>query len=348
MSVLDDPDALRAADPSGMLDSVGASADDCETGYTAGLAAGGLPVTGDLTGVTFLGMGGSAVAGDLTRALFRQRLGVPLDVVRSPELPEHCETRSLVVATSYSGDTAETLAAFEEAVERGCRIVAVTSGGRLARRAAEEGIPVVSIPGGMQPRAALGHLAFTTLGALEAAGVLPRLGGEVRETVGLLRALAAELGPEKQGNRAMRLAERIGDRYAVIWGTEGIGSVAAMRWKTQINENAKRPAWWASMSELDHNEIVGWVDGAGADHFLVTLRHDGEAPSIAPRFPLSVDLVAASGLHHEEVQAVGDSALARACSLILMGDFVSVYLGLLRRVDPTPVEVIDRLKKALG
>ncbi len=348
MSVLDDPDALAAADPSGMLVAVGGLPADCEAGYAAGLAAAELPATDDLTSVTFLGMGGSAVAGDLTRALFRQRLGVPLDVVRGPELPEHCETHSLVVATSYSGNTAETLAAFEEAVERGCRIVAVTSGGRLARRAAEEGIPSVPVPGGMQPRAALGHLAFTTLGALEAAGVLPRLGGEVRETVGLLQALATELGPEKRANRAMRLAERIGDRYPVVWGTEGIGAVAAMRWKTQINENAKRPAWWASMSELDHNEVVGWVDGAGADHFLVTLRHDGEPASISPRFPLSVDLVAGSGLHHEEVQAVGDSALARACSLILMGDFVSVYLGLLRGVDPTPVEVIDRLKKALG
>ncbi len=348
MSVLDDPAALRAADPSGMLGAVGALPDDCEAGYAAGLAADGLPLTDDLAGVTFLGMGGSAVAGDLTRALFRHRLGLPLDVVRGPELPEHCETRSLVVATSYSGNTAETLGALDEAVERGCRVVAVTSGGRLARRAEKEGIPVVAVPGGMQPRAALGYLAFTTLGALEAARVLPRLGGEVREAVGLLRALATELGPDKRGNRAMRLAERIGDRYAVIWGTEGIGTVAAMRWKTQINENAKRPAWWASMSELDHNEIVGWVDGAGADHFLVTLRHDGEPASIAPRFPLSVDLVAGSGLHHEEVQAVGDSALARVCSLILMGDFVSVYLGLLQGVDPTPVVVIDRLKKALG
>jgi glucose/mannose-6-phosphate isomerase len=172
----------------------------------------------------------------------------------------------------------------------------------------------------------------------------------VDETVEELGALAQRMGPAvtPDANPAKALAGLIGDRVPVIWGAEGIGSVAAMRWKTQMNENGKAPAFWSSMSELDHNEVVGWTSPYGHHFSLVALRHDGEPPEIAARFKLSYDIAETAGVEVEEVKAAGRSPLARLMSLILAGDFTSVYVGLRRGVNPTPVEVIDHLKASLA
>jgi glucose/mannose-6-phosphate isomerase len=140
----------------------------------------------------------------------------------------------------------------------------------------------------------------------------------------------------------------MGDRVPVIWGAEGIGAVAAARWKTQMNENAKVPGFWSSMSELDHNEVVGWTAPHGERFFVVGLRHEGEHPELPPRFPLSFSIAQAAGAESEEVWARGSSALARLMTLIAVGDVTSVYLAIARGVDPTPVPVIDRLKAALA
>jgi glucose/mannose-6-phosphate isomerase len=133
----------------------------------------------------------------------------------------------------------------------------------------------------------------------------------------------------------------------VIWGAEGIGAVAAARWKTQCNENGKVPAWWASMSELDHNEVVGWTEPFGRAHSVVALRHEAEDPEIAARFPLSLRIATDAGADTHEVWATGRSALARLISLVALGDFASAYLAIRKGVDPTPVVVIERLKAAL-
>jgi glucose/mannose-6-phosphate isomerase len=179
-------------------------------------------------------------------------------------------------------------------------------------------------------------------------GVVPHLASEVSESVEVLRGLGEELGPENAGNRAKSLALRIGDRTPVIWGADGLGSVAAMRFKTQFNENGKIPAWWSAMSELDHNEIAAWGGGTGEGFFLIVLRHKGEHPSISPRFPLSIAIANEAGMESEEIWAQGSSPLARFLSLVTYGDFTSIYSALARGVDPTPVDVIERLKRELG
>ena len=209
---------------------------------------------------------------------------------------------------------------------------------------------MVPVPGGFQPRAALGHLGFASLGALEAMGLLPDLTDDVEETVAELEALVERLGPDvpAERNPAKALAERIGDRVPIVWGAEGIGSVAAMRWKTQLNENGKVPAFWSAMSELDHNEVVGWIAPAGHPFSLIALRHDGEHPEIAERFPLSYRIARDAGMENAEVRAAGRTQLARLMSLVIVGDYTSVYVGLRRGVDPTPVEVLVRLKADLA
>jgi glucose/mannose-6-phosphate isomerase len=333
-----------------MLAAVLGFPEDCERGYEIGRGAEQLPSGESLTALVVCGMGGSGVVGDVVHALYRPRLGIPIVVVKGSQLPEFCGKDTLVVCSSYSGDTAETLSCFEEATARGCRLVAVTSGGSLARRAGEEGVPVVGVPGGLpMPRAAVAVLVFGTLGALERVGVVPPEDAEVAATADALRALRGEIGPDRplDSNRAKRLGAGLEGRFPVVWGADGIGAVAATRWKTELNENAKVPAF-APLPELDHNEVVGWSEGMGERFALVTLRHEDEPADVAARFAASVEVVQESGLTHQEVWAEGSSPLARLMWLVMLGGATSVYLGLARGVDPTPIEAIARLKAVLA
>jgi glucose/mannose-6-phosphate isomerase len=173
---------------------------------------------------------------------------------------------------------------------------------------------------------------------------------DVEEAVATIEQLRTGLGPEvpEAENPAKELATWLGDRIAVCWGAEGIGAVAAMRWKTQLNENGKVPAWNAAMSELNHNEVVGWVRPSGALHAVLALRTDHEHAELAARFPLSADIVREAGSEVREVRVAGKGALASLLSLIVLGDFASCYVGLRRGEDPTPVTVIGGLKAALA
>jgi glucose/mannose-6-phosphate isomerase len=348
---LDDAAAIRAADPGGMLDAVLAAPDQSRRGYELGRATAGLPSADGATSIAFCGMGGSAIAGDVIRALVDDRLRLPLSVVRTLELPAHCDPDTIVLASSYSGETAETLGLFEEAVRRGCRVVTLTSGGALAARAEELGVASIGLPAGFpMPRAAFGYLVLAPLGALEAIGLVPSLDADVAEAAAEMDRVMRACGPgvAAAGNAAKTLATSIGDRVPVVWGAEGIGSVAATRWRTQFNENAKVPAFSAALPELDHNEVVGWAPNRGDGFVVVALRHDAEHPDVAARFPLSIEIARASGASVQEVWASGRSALARLMTLCALGDLSSTYLAIVRGVDPTPIEAIARLKRALA
>jgi glucose/mannose-6-phosphate isomerase len=348
---LDDEAALRAADPGGMLDAVASLPEQCRTGYAAARSTAGLPSAGGVTAIAFCGMGGSAIAGDLIAAWLADRLPVPVTVVRRPELPAWCGPDTLVLVSSYSGDTSETISLFEAAAARRSRVVAIASGGELARRADELGVARVPLPGDFaMPRAALGHLAMAPVGAIVSAGLLPDVGIEVHEAADALDGVLARCGPAAPGpaNPAKGLARWVGDRALVVWGADGIGAVAAARWKAAWNENAKAPAFWSALPELDHNEVVGWSEGRGRPFALVALRHDGEHPDVAARFPLSLDIARSSGVDVEEVWATGHSALASLLELVLVGDLASTYAAIARGIDPTPIEAIARLKRSLA
>ena len=349
MTDLDDRAALRAEDPGGMLDVVTGLAAQCRQAYATGLATNPLPEADGIASIAVCGMGGSAIAGDVLAAVAAPRLRIPIAVVRTPELPEFCGPHTLLIASSYSGETSETLGLFEEAVVRGCRILSITSGGALAERSAELGVGRVPVPEGFMPRAAFGHLALGALGALEAMGIAPSHAADVEEAVGLMDEVVAESGPDAPApNRAKALALAIGERVPVVWGADGIASVAAMRWKTQFNENAKVPAFAAALPELDHNEVVGWSPGRGDGFAVIALRHAGEHGDVSTRFPLSEEIARRSGADVHEVEAHGRSDLARLLTLVQVGDLVSTYLGLARGVDPSPIEAITGLKRALA
>lgn len=349
MADLDDVAAVRALDPGGMLVAVSSLPLHARDGYDAAASTGGLPLAEGVTAVTFCGMGGSAIAGDVLRATYGDRLVVPVEVVRTPSLPAYVGPHTLVIVSSYSGDTAETLACFDEARARGARVVPITSGGALAARADELGIASVRIPGGYLPRAALGYLVFALLGTMQGVGLLPRLADDVHDAIAVMEPLVEALGPDvpTARNEAKALARRIGERQPVIWGADGVGGAAAVRWKAQMNENGKVPAWAAALPELDHNEVVGWSDGRGAGSFVIALRDEAEHADVSVRFPISLEIARDAGAATEEVWATGHGRLARFCSLALMGDFTSCYVGLGHGVDPSPIEAIVRLKAFL-
>jgi glucose/mannose-6-phosphate isomerase len=347
---LDDRAALRAADPGGMLDTVAGLAAQCREAYATGLATNPLPEAGGVTSIAACGMGSSAIAGEVLAALAAPRVRIPVAVVRTPELPEFCGPHTLLIASSYSGETSETLGLFEEAAARGCRILSISSGGTLGERSAEVGVGRVLVPGGFMPRAAFGHMALGALGAIEAIGIVPSHADDVDEAVALMEEVVSESGPDapSAANPAKALALAIGEHVPVVWGADGIASVAATRWKTQFNENAKVPAFAAALPELDHNEVVGWSSGRGDGFAVIALRHAGEHGDVATRFPLSEEIARRSGADVHEVEARGRSDLARLLTLVQIGDLVSTYVGLARGVDPSPIEAITSLKRALA
>jgi glucose/mannose-6-phosphate isomerase len=346
---LDDPSAIAAADPGGMLEAVAGLGTQLRRGFDVGSQAHARRVE-DLTAIVVCGMGGSGIAGDVVRSLLGARLDVPLLVSKGEALPAFCGPRTLLFAVSYSGGTRETMACYQAAVERGCPVVAVSAGGRLQEESLDRGGTHLRVPGDVaMPRAALGYLSGALIGWLDRQGSLG-LGDEVHAAATALDALAAANSPKKpaDANEAKSLAAWLLGRTPVIWGTEGLMEAAALRFKNQINENAKMPAFSSVLPELDHNEIEGWAPGLGEGFAVVALRHDGEQPGVAERFGATVELVTGSGLAVREVRVDGAGSMERLFGTVLLGDFASTYLGILRGVDPTPIPVLTGLKARLG
>lgn len=297
------------------------------------------------------GLGGSAIGGDILRTWTLDRLGIPLLVNRDYELPGFVNQDTLVVAVSYSGQTEETLAAYQQAIDRGAQVIVVTSGGRLADMAAQDDSVVVKIPGGMSPRAASGYLFAPLALILEELGLIEGAVRELEETVQVLLAVRADIHPgaERPDNQARLIAQDLQGNLPVIWGSSARSEIAAMRWKTQINENAKSPAYFNSFPELNHNEIVGFEEPADllARWVVIILRDSDDNPRVQRRMEISTEIIRRQVQKIIEVQARGESWLARFYSLVYVGDYASYYLAQAYGINPTPVAVIDYLKAEL-
>lgn len=302
---------------------------------------------GEVTAVVVTGMGGSGIAGAVVRQLAADRLPVPVIPHAGYGLPAFVGPRTLVLAASYSGGTEETLSAVETALARGARVVGVSSGGALAELGREHGFPVATVPGGRMPRHSLGYLAVPLLSALG-------LDDDVDEAVAIQRELAGSLGRNisTAENPAKGMARRVAEGgVTVVWGTQGVASVAAYRLKCQLNENAKAVAHSAELPELDHNEVVGWQEpaaGVGVGALVVLRDPTGDHERVHARIQPSVALVRDRFTAVCELRSVGVSATARLASLVLQADLVSVYTALVLGRDPTPISSIDRLKQELA
>lgn len=335
-------------DQSNMKGAIESLGDQLESGYAtareqlAAYAERGLTIERPAA-VVVCAMGGSAIGGDLIFAALPE-LPVPALVVRGYELPTWVDADTLVVAVSYSGGTEETLACVAKALQRGCRLCCVTSGGRLAQIADGRRLISVTIPGGQQPRASLGYLAAPLLALLEAAGLCGDHTAAIAETAALLRA-----GNESVPAAARALAEKAHGAQVAVYGC-GRTAPVARRWKGQINENAKAPATFAELPEADHNEIMAWTSlpAVSATTLAVFLDDEQLDQRLRRRLELTAEIVRGHGVAVERLGAGGESALARLFSLIQVGDFFSYSLALLYEVDPTPVAAIEDFKRRLA
>jgi glucose/mannose-6-phosphate isomerase len=298
------------------------------------------------------GMGGSAIAADLVRGLYEDALPCPLEVVRGYRWPGWVGPDALTLLSSYSGETEETLALYDEAGARGAMRVALSTGGTLGGRCARDGVFVEPLPPGSPPRAALFASWVALTGLLHAIGWVGDPAPGWRETAARLAAGATELGPARpeERNPAKRLARELDGRLVYLYAGCGPLAAVALRWRQQLHENAKLLAHSAVVPELDHNEIVGW-ERPGALHrgIAVVVLHDPEdAPEIRTRLDLTGEYARRQGAAVHGWEAPAGPRLARLASAVQFGDYLSLYLALLAGADPTPIPSIDEFKRRLA
>ncbi len=335
-------------DPGGMFEAIAGLPRQLKEGRERAASVDpGAPI-GDSRSVIVAGMGGSAIAGDLLAALAQPMSPVPILVSRSYVLPLFVDESTTVIASSYSGNTEETLAALEEAEDRGARIICIASGGVVAERARSAGWPLYELQGGMQPRAAIGYSFATLLTLAEQLGLLS-IGAEAwEEALNLLTEQGEQFASEEE-NPTLDLAHQLRDRLPFVYAGTGFMAPVSTRWCCQLQENAKVLAHGNILPEMNHNEIVGWEEPAEIHSrvAVVALRDAMDHPRVVRRFDLTRAIVSEKAALWIDVESRGASDLARMLSLVQYGDWVSLYLALIRRVDPTPVRLIDRLKRGL-
>lgn len=320
-----------------------------QAGYEAGRALVREPLEPRLEHLVVAGIGGSAIGGDLLRDLSSRQSPIPILVVRDWRLPAFVGPGSGVVAVSYSGQTRETLSAFGEALSRGARLWALTSGGALAERASQEAVAVALLPGGLPPRAALGALFFSLVGLAEGLGLLGQQRGAVQEAVALWEELNGRFRPEapNQNNSALGLARRLEGAVPAVYGVAGQTEAVARRWKSQFNENSKMPAQAEVLPELLHAEVVSYEAPSAPKRVAILLEDEEDGPEVVLSRQRLAEWLEQMGVEVERVRGEGQSRLARISSLVLLGDWVSYYAAVLRGVDPTPIRPIETFKEYL-
>jgi glucose/mannose-6-phosphate isomerase len=297
----------------------------------------------DFAGVMVCGMGGSAIGGDLAAAALGDRLTRPLLTIRGYELPSWATPEWTVLCSSYSGETEETLACFAAAEALGAHRIVAGTGGALVDAARDAGVPVVGLPGILQPRAAVAYMFVVAAEVAALASASPRVHTEIDAAAAFLRDQGDDLL-----FRAEEIAALLAGTAPVVYGAD-LTAPVARRWKTQVNENAKLPAFFSELPEADHNEICGWGDAArDAGLSAVFLEDRDQHPREARRFELTAVAVAESGAKVVRIETAGETRIARLLWATMLGDLVSVKLAEARGVDPLPVAAIDALKGALG
>jgi glucose/mannose-6-phosphate isomerase len=301
--------------------------------------------------LVFTGLGGSAIGADVIRGYVQNEIGLPVLVNRGYTLPGFVNPDTLLVVSSYSGNTEETISSYREGKRRKARVVTISSGGEIEKMARQFGDPHIKIPTGFPPRAALGYSVFPLLLLLDRLGLVLFKKQEFDETLAVIRRLRKVLGPESSGpNEAKELADLFYRRYPLFYSASDHFEAVALRWRGQIEENAKALASHHVLPEMNHNEIVGWKNPEPflKDLVAVFLRDSGEHARVQIRMRITRELVEKTGAKTVQVRSEGSSLLARIFSLIYKADFVSFYLAVLYGVDPTAVKVIDYLKGELA
>ncbi len=342
---------IKAIDPKGMYTWIEEFPDQVEEAIAIGRAFKPSFKAKGIRTIVLSGLGGSAIGGDLLRTYLADSMGVPFLVNRGYTLPAYVGKDTLVIISSYSGNTEETISAHKDAARRKAKVLCISTNGMTAKLAASYGHPCITIPGGLSPRAAVGYSFFPLLMALRSMGFVKVPESELRETVSLMRKLSAQWSdPAGPANEPLALAKQLYGKLPVVYSSTEHLDAINVRWKGQINENAKQLAGGHVLPEMNHNELVGWKhlpDLLRSVH-VVFLKDRGTHKRVALREQLTRDWIAPMAGGVTEVQSRGKGTLARMFSLIHFGDWVSLYLAVLNGEDPEPVEAINVLKNALA
>ncbi len=350
MKELDQTNFINQIDPSGMLECVENFEQQCRHGeqiarnYLIHRNSG-------IQSIVICGMGGSAIGGDLIRSYMSQAANVPVEIVRNYSLPNYVGPETLVIASSYSGNTEETLSCFMQAKERNALRFAITTGGQLQQVCKDENILHIEIPGGLSPRAALGYSFLPLLVSLEKMGIIPDQKNAVQTSYATLqkcKQLYSAITPT-EFNPAKQLAKKLHGHIPVIYVGQDAFQPIGARWQAQINENAKHFAHHFVVPEMNHNEILGWShpNEILQNFHAVMLMDEDYHPQTKKRFQICKELIEPHTKGVDVIHSFGDTLLARMFSLISLGDYTSVYLAYLNKQDPVPIPAIDHLKKAL-
>ena len=348
---LDDPKVYKKLDPSDMRGRIRELPQQCLKAWHQALDF-QLPSDYSVADkIVVLGMGGSAIGGDMLRSLIDTESKLPVSVHRDYNLPDYVDAKTLVIASSYSGMTEETLSSFTQALSTPAKKLALTTGGKLKEIAENNGVPVFTIDYIAQPRAAVAHSFLPLLGICQNLGLVSDKSQELAEMEQILESLHTTINDTCpiSGNPAKQTASDLYNRLAVIYGA-GILASVAQRWKTQINENSKAWAFYEVLPELNHNAVVGYEFPArlAGDAFIVLLRSPHLHPRILLRYDVITDVLSRAGIDHTVIEGSGEGALSQMMSLVLLGDWASYYLAILYETDPTPVKVIDYFKERLS
>ena len=348
-SVIESVERIRAADPEDMLGRIKELGKHIRDAWKIAVDSRLPPSFADVRNITVTGMGGSAIGGDLAAALLADELKVPMTVHRDYGLPAYVGRDSLVIASSYSGNTEETLSAFEEARKRGAKVLALTTGGTLATQARASNYPVVTFSYKARPRATLGYSLGLVLGSLTRLGLVRDLSSDLESAVADLARLEERVHEGARTNDAKKLAIELYGRIVFAYGA-GVMGVMARRVKGQWNENAKNWSAYDVMSELNHNAVVGFPNPQIARDAIsvLMLRSDRDNPRHKIRFDVTRELLDRASIQHKSLQFTGSNMLSEVLQMTLFTDYVTFYVALLNGADPSPNTSIDYLKERLA
>ena len=347
---LDDPKVYERLDPSGMRHRLRDLPEQCRRAWAQNPTPSLPSEYGQVERIVVLGMGGSAIGGDLLKDLMATQGRPQVEVCREFSIGQPLDERTLVIASSYSGNTEEVLSSFAEASKYPAKRLVITSGGKLKAIADKEGIPTFTIGLRSEPRAALGYSFVILLSCVNRLGLVSDETSQVADTTKLLEEMGQELHEEapETRNPAKALASQLYGYLIVVYGSDIFSSVAR-RWKTQFNENSKAWAFYEVLPEAGHNGVEGYIHPGGiTDRTQALLLYSPKLPRVLKaRYRAVEELLDKAGVRYKKVEARGVSPLSRMMSLVLLGDYVSYYLGILYGLDPSPVPSIDYFKSRL-
>ncbi len=353
MNRLDNITGINLVDPCGMYDAIKSFPNQIRKAVRIGNE---INVNSsdykDIKNIVLCGMGGSAIGGDLARSLLQGDMTASMQICRNYNLPGYTGPDTLAIGSSYSGDTEETLSAFKQAQKKECRLFVLTTGGQLKEIAERGRIPLAVLPGGLKPRAALGYSFVPLMLFFNRIGLSFRDADSFESLADFLekRLDSFALETDSDKNRAKQLAMRLYGRIPIIYSGPELTDAVGTRIKGQICENAEMLAFANQFPEFNHNELVGWqIINSMRDYLrVIILRDRDDHPRVAARMDIVRKMIEKQGVDVIEINSEGENRLERIFSLIQLGDFVSLYLALLNKVDPTLAEPIEMLKRELA